>query len=191
MTQIAVAASNLSNVTTGTSATGLAFHVPPPTGGQTITQAIAALGGKFMECDFFGDGTFFCTAKFQLQTLSYPLAGTHTFSVTHQTDIDGDCELLNGDDNSQVCIIGLDPFVGALSTQTHDLTAPEIANIHNYGNLIIRCYQADDAGSGVGVGIFDHVSLTIPNLDPAGPPSGPFYGSRHDFDPALDIKTWF
>jgi len=169
MTQIAVAASDINQTVSGSDTGNSGWYIFPFSGATTFTEAIEASGGRAARLTFSGSGTVFAEMFFQLETLLAPEAGTHTITIRHDTKVDGDCELLNGDDNSTICIFGMEPVdLGSYTDQEYNLTAPEIAAIHDYDNIILRIYQAEDTGTITGDSYVDWVQFEIPN---AAPPS--------------------
>jgi hypothetical protein len=192
MTQFAQVTSDSINVVSGSGSAG-AWIVQPFSGATTIAEALSTTSGRRASTVFAGDGTNFMDYTGPLAPLSYPLAGNHDLRIIYTVtpDGDGDCFLKNTDDDSVVYHIGFTND-GVTKDLTFTLSAGEVASIHDYANLYIHLYAADDAGTGFGELVsVTYVGFTIPNADPAGPPSGPFYGTYADFDPCLHIKSWF
>lgn len=190
MTQFAQVTTDISNLSSGVGS-GVGWAIQPLGGATTIAEALSLTGGRQARANFFGDGTQYYDYRGKFASLSYPLSGNHDLRIIYTCTTDGDIQLRNGFDDSLIFITGMAPDATQHDT-TYTLTGPEVAEIIDYSNILLHLYAADDDGTFLGVGAdVQYASLTIPNLDPAGPPATPAGGSRTEFDPDMLIRNWF
>jgi hypothetical protein len=167
MTQIWLPVSDVSTDEAG----ALTLAITPFSGSSTYAEATASLPSdefnftnRHIEVEYgFGTGTI--EVIMQMDTLSDPAAGTCTLYGWHCNPIDGDLQILNGNDSSIVVTMGLLPVADTYGTEWNIQSEPfnPAGLVHDWQDLVMRFYQGNDGDPFIGSGGLTYAYLETPD----------------------------